>query len=144
VLWSSYALNAQDVVGLGGTGGVGPDGSAVICKRGRRQRARHARRSRSRIAHDAVDNVGSDLCDPYDGPFAASPMTQKGALVSAVRVFEDRSAWGILGLDRHAASTGSLAVRSARGHMGGGRSGASLADQDVKIGLRKPTGGARV
>jgi hypothetical protein len=43
-LWSSYALNAQDVVGVGGTRGVGPDGSAVIW-------------------NSSLDNVGPDLRD---------------------------------------------------------------------------------
>jgi hypothetical protein len=79
-----------------------------------------------------------------DGPSLPLMTTMhKGALVSAVSGFEDRRAcvfWVWIGTRL---STWALAVRRARGHMGG-RSGASLADQDVKNRSRKPTGGARL
>lgn len=75
---------------------------------------------------------------PYDGPFAATAMTtQKGARVSAVRVFEDRGAWCSVGLDRRAAFYRELGRRSARGHGGAVR----LADQKTggRPGLTEPS-----
>jgi hypothetical protein len=69
--------------------------------------------------------------------------TQKGVLVSVVRVFEDRSAWCILGLDRHAASQGAwpFGVLEA---IWVGAAVPRWPTRASKSVFRKPTGGARV